>query len=367
MTLNTAETLAMGKLLSVVAEYHASDLHLSVGNPPALRIQGELRPMNDQPVVIPEFVQRLAETWLNAEQQAQLEKNREVSISYTFQDKTRFKIHLFYQEGHLSASLRHITEYIPTIEDLGLPDVARQFTSLDRGLVIFTGPASSGRSTTAAAVLELINQTQERHIVTLENPIEYLFVDQRSVIEQREIGRDALSFEQALESIEDEDADCVFISSMHTPALIEAVLAVVNSGHLVFTIMDTATTVKAIEQIIYKFPTDRQEYIRPQLSDALAGVIAQTLVPRTDGGRVAATEILIPTQAIRTIIRDGVIYQLHNILQTSREEGMISMDASLAELVRSGQVSLEVAQKMAQDANQFQAFLRGGMVNESSL
>lgn len=350
-TLRTNEQIEINRILTAVAEYNASDLHLSVGNVPNVRVDGELFPLRDEKVVTPDFMNKLSLFFLDEKQKGILKKEKEIIFSYNFQNRIRFKVNIFFQEGYLSASLRLIPTTIKTLKELGLPKAVERVSMIQKGLVIVCGPFSSGRSSTIAALINEINNSRSEHILTVEKPIEFIFNDNQSIIEQREVGRDTNSFEQALKSAFREDVDVVMVSELKSKELIKSALDIAEGGRLIYATMETDSSIKTIERIINSFKKEEQNQIRVQLAEVLEGVIVQHLLPRVGGGRILVAEVLIPTSAVRSIIREGGIYQLENVLQTSREEGMISLDRALAELVRTGEIHLKNALQHAVDKN----------------
>lgn len=356
--MDAATQIEVGKLLSRIAEYRASGMHLTVGLPPILRIDDQLQALTDVPMMTPSELQKIADFLLNDIQRQQLQADKEVVFTYSLEDRARYKVSIFYQKSYLSVSLKYIPPTVKSPKELGLPSVVDGFVKLPRGLVMVTGPFGSGKTTTVASLIETINQSRSEYIITIERPIEFVFTNARSIIEQREVGRDTSSFIKALSNIPQEDVNVVMISELDDPAIIELALTIVESGRLVIASMNTDSAYKTIEKIINGFPQHKQEQIRIQLADALEGVISQRLVRRSSGGKLVAFEVLVPTSAVRAIMKEGSIYQLQTILQTSREEGMISMDRSLVELVRSGQVLMEDALEQAVDKNGLKSMIR---------
>lgn len=356
--METKDQLAINKILTMVAEHKASDLHLSVANPPILRVDGKLVALSDEPLLTPDWLANFIDSILNEQQKEILARDKELVLGYDFSDKVRFKVNVFYQKGALSASLRYIPNLIRTIDELGLPPVVQGFTKLKKGLVLITGPFGSGRTTTMAALVNEINKARAEHIITIEKPIEYLFVEDKSVIEQREVGKDTNSFTEALDAIREEDVNVVMVSEMETKEVIKMVLEVAEAGRLIYSVMSTDSVLKTIEKIINSFGQDEKGHIRNQLADDLEGIISQRLLPKAGGGMKLVAEVLIPTPAVRSVIRDGAIYQLNNILQTSRGEGMISLDRALAELVKAGEISLDDALVQATDPQNLKAIAR---------
>lgn len=355
---DTAIQIELAKLLGRVAEYKASALHLSVGNPPILRVDERLMALQDEGILTPDKLVKIADSFLTEEQRKQLELEKEIVFTYSFEERARFKVGIFYQKGYLSISLRYIPTVVPTLAELGLPTVAERFTHLKKGLVLVTGPFGSGKTTTLASLVDSINQTRSEYIITIERPIEYLFTNNKSIVEQREVGRDTQSYKKALTNIPQEDMNVVMVSEMEEAEVMELVFTVVESGRVVFSSMNSDSAYKTIERIVNSFPDQKHEQIRLQLADALEGVISQRLLPRISGGKVVAAEVLIPTPAVRSIMKEGSIYQLNTILQTSREEGMISLDRALADLVKSGEVLLEDALAHAVDKNGLKMMIR---------
>jgi twitching motility protein PilT len=347
----TTDALTLERILTTAAEYQASDVHLTVGTPPMLRVDGKLVALEQEGIVTPDILSALVEQYLDPSQREALERDKELVTSLSLPTRVRFKISLFHQKGSLSASVRLIPQTIKSLRELGLPPEVERFAQLTKGLVLITGPFGSGRSLTLAALVNTINQTRGAHVITIEKPIEILYVNLKSVIEQREVGRDTTSFQQALEMAEREDVDVVALSEMEEPEVIVEALRAAASSRLVLSTMNTDSVMKTVETILASFPADQSQLGRTQLSESLQGIISQRLLPRVGGGRIAVAEIIIPNPAVRALIRDGSIFQLQNILQTSREEGMRSLDRSLAELVKTGEILLEDALTHAVDRN----------------
>ncbi len=357
--MQSGTSIILQRILTAAAEYRASDLHFTVGNPPILRVDGKLVVLEQEQVVTPDFMQTVAEMLLTPEQRATLDKEREIVVAYTFDNRIRFKVSVFFQRGYLAASLRLISSEIKSFKDLGLPPVVQRFAQLTKGLVMVTGPFGSGRTATVAAIVNEINRTRNAHIITIEKPIENLYVNDRSFIEQREVGRDTKSFRQALETASREDVDVIVVSEMEEPEVVEAVLTAAESSRLIISTMNTDSVMKTIETIVTNAPSEYEVKIRTQLAGTLQGVVSQRLLTRAGGGRILVAEVMIPSPAIRAVIRDGALYQLQNILQTSREEGTISLDRGLANLVKSGDIILDDALTVAVDPSNLKALVRG--------
>jgi len=342
----------MQKLLDLAIERKASDLHLTVGVPPTIRIDGQLIPVPGEGELNEEDVTKLIQSFMTPEQIERLKIRKELDFSFGYQD-TRFRTNTYFQKGNLAASLRLIPKLIKSIQELGLPPVLDKFTSPSQGFFIITGPTGHGKSTTLAAMISQINQTRSEHIVTIEDPIEYVFEHDKSIISQREVGSDTNSFAYALRSALREDPNIVLIGEMRDLETIEAALTLAETGHLVFTTLHTNSAAQTADRMIDVFPPHQQQQVRMQFASVLLGVISQRLIPRTSGGRVAACEIMVASSAVRATIREGKTHQLPNIIQTSAAEGMITLDKVLAELVSKGEISIDNALTWALDPKAF--------------
>ncbi len=354
----TSESIVIQRILTSAAEYRASDLHLTVGNPPILRVDGKLVALEQEPVITPEFMDVLVEMFLTKDQREMLNRDREIVVAFALENRIRFKVSMFYQRGFLGASLRLIPKEIKPLSELGLPSVVQGFTRLTKGLVLVTGPFGSGRTSTLAALVNEINKTRTAHIVTIEKPIEYLYLNDKSFIEQREVGRDTRSVEQALETASREDVDVIMVSEMEDPPVIQAVLTAAESSRLVISTMNTDSVMKTVEKIINSSPPEYEVKTRTQLAGTLEGIVSQRLLPRVGGGRILVAEVMVPSSPMRSIIRDGALYQLQSMLQTSRGEGTISLDRALAELVKTGEILIDDALAHAVDPNNLKMLTR---------
>jgi twitching motility protein PilT len=324
-----------------------TDIHIGAGAPPMLRIDGELYPVQGHSELHPDETERLASELLPEEMQGQFLENGQVDFSFSWKDLTRFRGNVFRQRGTVSIALRAIPYEIPTMESLLLPPVLEQFCVQRQGLVLMTGPTGSGKSTTQAAMIGRINATQRRHILTLEDPIEYVHAHQHSVISQREIGFDTGSFQDGLRAALREDPDIVLVGEMRDPESIATTLTVAETGHLVFATLHTNDASTALDRIIDVFPAERQAQIRVQLAASLAGVVAQRLVPRVGGGMVAAFEVLLANSAVRGLVRDGKTHQIRNVISQSVREGMQTLEQSLSVLVAHGLITYDDAMERA--------------------
>lgn len=356
-----SEYAAEGALIGILTrtlEAKASDLHLTAGAPPVLRIYGELAPM-EMPLLAPSDVEALLYPILEDYHKKQLEETWELDFSYSIPRTSRFRVNVMKQRGSLAAAFRVIPVGIPHLDELGLPPVIREFTQLPRGLVLVTGPTGSGKSTTLAAIIDLINQERSLNIVTVEEPIEFLYTHRNSMVKQREVGSDTHSFAQALRHVLRHDPDVILIGEMRDMESIAIALTAAETGHLVFSTLHTQTATLAVHRVVDVFPEGMRSQIQQQLADSLQGVVAQQLLPRGDGnGRVVAAEVLVSTPAVRNLIREGKEHQLYSVLQTGRGVGMQTMDSSLAELVRKGAITRDTALMRSVDRVELERVLR---------
>jgi len=354
----TNQELKIEKILETVVRENSSDLHLTVGVPPILRIDGALKPIpNIQALTAPE-VEKLVFSILDDTQKNILLKDMEVDFSFAFGDIARFRANAYHQKGNIALALRLIPTEIRSLEDLGLPKKTNELTNTPRGLVLVTGPTGSGKSTTLAAMVDKINQEKAHHIITIEDPIEYTHKNKKSVIAQREVHYDTRSFSAALRSILREDPDVVLIGEMRDLETIAAAITIAETGHLVLATLHTNNAAQSVDRMIDVFPPHQQQQIRTQLSNILQAIVSQRLVPAIGGGRIVAAEILIANPAVRNIIREGKTHQLEAVIQTSGDEGMQTMDKSLAALVKSGKITLEVAKNFAIDTKELERLIR---------
>lgn len=336
--------MELSQLLAVAMTKNTSDIILTVGRAPMLRINGNLIAEGSTPLSA-EDTEKLIFSILSPEQIAEFKDDNELDLAVAFADSGRFRVNVFRQQGHVGAAFRPIMTQIPTIESLQLPPVVSQFCSMPSGLICVTGPTGSGKSTTLAAMINHINRSRQCHIVTVEDPIEFVHPHQLSVVEQREIGKDTLNYSTALKYVLRQCPDIILVGEMRDLETIAAALTIAETGHLVFSTLHTQSSAKTIDRIIDVFPPYQQQQIRAQLASTLRGVISQVLLPRQDGrGRVAAREIMVVTPAIANLVREGKIYQLPTAIQTGSAVGMQSMDQSLNQLKMSGLISNEVFQ-----------------------
>jgi len=330
-------------LLQKTVETGASDLHVTVGAPPTFRLQGDLSPVPGTEALGPEDVEKLIFELVSDEQKDLLLTQKEIDFSFAYGEQARFRVNAFHQRGYLAASLRRIPLTIPTIEQLNLPKILTEFCNLPQGFVLVTGPTGHGKSTTIASMIQLINETRPVHIITIEDPIEYIYPHKKSIVDQREMHLDTYSWEVALRSALREDPDVVMIGEMRDYETIAAAITIAETGHLVFATLHTNSASQSIDRIIDAFPEVQQQQIRVQLASILEGVISQRLVPSVDGKLVPALEIMLPSSAVRSVVREGKTHQLDNIISTSFDQGMISLERALAQLVADGKVAMETA------------------------
>lgn len=333
----------MNELLELTLKEKASDLHLSVGHPPVLRIAGRLVPLVKKTPFAPKDIQELAFSLMAEEQKERLAKEKEVDFSYNFEDRARLRINVFYQKGVLSVALRLIPAEIKTLQELSLPPILHQFSQATQGFVLITGPSSHGKSTTLAAIIDEINHTRADHIITIEDPIEYVFTDDKAIIDQREVRQDALSFATALRATFRQDPDVIMVGEMRDAETIATAITAAETGHLVFATLHTNSASQTVHRIVDSFAPEQQAQVRSQLSGSLLGVVSQRLVPRIRGGLIPAAEIMISNPAVANLIRENKIHELPLVIETSAEVGMISLNRALANLVRAKEITLENA------------------------
>lgn len=337
------KNLNIEQLLNYAVENGASDIHITVGVPPTARINGNLMPINKERLDPPD-TRRLVEEILQEEHLEVLEKRGEIDLSYSVKGLGRFRVNVYRQRGSYSLALRVVSLYIPTVEELNLPVIIKDLARKTRGLVLVTGPTGSGKSTTLAAMIDLINSERNCHILTLEDPIEYLHRHKKSIVNQREIGYDSESFATGLRAALRQDPDVILVGEMRDLETISTAITAAETGHLVLSTLHTIGADKTIDRIIDVFPPYQQQQIRIQLSTVLQGVISQNLITHRDGKRrVPAVEVMIATPAIRNLIREGKTHQIITSMQTGGKYGMQTMDAALAQLYRNGDITYESA------------------------
>ncbi|MEW6413455.1 MAG: type IV pilus twitching motility protein PilT [Candidatus Zixiibacteriota bacterium] len=334
--------VSLRELLEQMVKMGASDLHLTVGSPPVVRVDGKLQRLNHD-ILTSEQTKKLSYSMLNEKQKQKFEQNSELDFSFGIEQMSRFRCNMFMQRGNVAVALRQIPYKIRTFDELGLPKVISDFSRLPRGLVLVTGPTGSGKSTTLASIIDKINKERPVHIITVEDPIEYLHRHQTALINQREVYSDTQSFAAALKYALREDPDVVLIGEMRDLETIEAALSISETGHLAFATLHTNSASESINRIIDAFPTNQQEQIRISLSFTLQAIVSQTLIPKIGGGRVMAMEILVVTPAIRALVRDDKVHQIYSMIQSGQKFGMKTMNQSLAELYQTGKITINDA------------------------
>jgi len=345
-------------LLKLTAEQGASDLHLSVGLPPMIRMDGRLVP-TDYELLHPRDVQRLVYDILTNDQVQWFEKTRELDFSYGVKDIGRFRVNVYRQRGSVGAAMRAIPNQVPSMEELGLPSLLKDLSRKHSGLILVTGPTGSGKSTTIATMIDTINNECNCHIMTIEDPVEYLHRHKKSMVNQRELNTDTDSFENALRAVLREDPDVILIGEMRDLETIASALTLAETGHLVFGTLHTRNAPQTMDRVVDVFPPHQQDQIKVQLSNTLEAVVAQQLIPRVSGGRYAAVELMIVTSAIRNLIREGKTHQIYSAMETGGQQGMTTMDKVLADAHRNGIISYEDAVSRAIDRDNFLRMMSG--------
>jgi twitching motility protein PilT len=335
------------KILEMCVAYQASDVHIMVGVPPMLRLNGNLLKAPETQIVTPELAEALIFPLLNEQQKELVKVDRELDFSYSLASKARFRVNVYYEKGNLAAALRYIPTEIKSLEQLGLPPLFGELTLLKQGLVLVTGPTGHGKSTTLAAMIDRINSERSEHIITIEDPVEFVYTPKKSLVSQRELHADTHSWGVALKSVLREDPNVVLIGEMRDYETIEAALTIAETGHLVFGTLHTNSAAQTIDRIVDVFPEHEQQQIRSQLALSLEAVIAQRLIPSADGKRTVVAEVLIATPAVRSLIRDGKTHMLVNTMQTSTDVGMRTLEMALAESYKAGKITLPVAREYA--------------------
>lgn len=340
-------------------EMNASDIHLTVGAPTVVRVNGELRKYTE---LSDQVVNRTILSILSAEQEKMLTEGKDIDFSFELKNGARQRVNVFRQSGKLAACIRLLNAEIPTLEELKMPPVLLEFAKKRRGLVLVTGPTGAGKSTTLAALMEYINKTRACHVITIEDPIEYRYKQEKATIHQRELGRDVPSFHEALRSALREDPDVILIGEMRDYETISLAMTAAETGHLVFGTLHTSSAAQTVDRIIDACPIHSQDQVRSQLAGMIQGIIAQTLIPRADGkGRVAAVEVMIGTDAIRNLIRSAKINMMETTMAAGARDGMCTLNVSLANLYKTGQISYETALEYATDRGEMEKKLLSGI------
>ena len=351
-------TNKINKLFDLTIKEQASDLHLSVNHPPVLRISGSLIPLVKESKLSSDDTENFAFSLMNDFQKEKFLKEKEIDFSYNFGDKARFRANVFYQKGNISCALRLVPVEIRTIDELSLPLMLHEFTKASQGFVVICGPSSQGKSTTLAALIDEINHTRADHVLTIEDPIEYIFKADKAIIDQREVGQDTLSFARALRSTFRQDPDVIMVGEMRDPETIATAITAAETGHLVFATLHTNSAAQTIHRIVDSFPPEQQNQVRAQLSGSLLGVVSQRLIPRIKGGLIPACEVMLATPAISNLIRENKIHEIPMVVETNLEMGMVSLNRSLADLVKRKEVSLENALNYSLSPSELRMLIR---------
>ena len=334
--------MTMNELCAEAARLEASDIHIISGYPPMIRLTGKLQPVSKEAILTSAMAQELLLSTCSSEQKELFTTNKEIDFSYVV-PQGRFRVNIYLQRDSVAGAFRYIPTKIRSMEELSLPDILNEFIKLRQGFILVTGPTGQGKSTTLAAMIERINQTKASHIITIEDPIEYVYSPAMSIISQREMHGDTHSWTVALRSALREDPDVVLIGEMRDYETIAAAITIAETGHLVFATLHTNSASQTVDRIIDVFPEHQQDQVRLQLSNVLEGVISQRLIPTLSGGRMAIAEIMTGTPAVKSIVREGKTHQLDNVIQTSAEFGMATLEESLAQAVKDGKISIDVA------------------------
>jgi twitching motility protein PilT len=353
-----ADEVPIMELLEIVLDRGASDLHVTSGTEPTIRMNGQLQRLDQYPRLLPDQLQRMIYSILTQKQRERLEQDLELDVSYSLPGRARFRVNVYYQRDAVGAAFRLIPFDLRSIEDLGLPKKVEDFARIARGLVLVTGPTGSGKSTTLASLVDIINQERDVHIMTVEDPIEFLHKHKRCLVNQREVGHDTHSFAAALKHVLRQDPDVILVGEMRDLETISTALTAAETGHLVFATLHTQDAPQTIDRIIDVFPPFQQQQVRVQLAVTLQGVVTQQLLPTADGrSRAVAAEVLVATPAVRNLIREAKIHQIYSTMQAGAKFGMQTMDMALVSLVRAGRVSYETAVAMCHDVEELNRML----------
>ncbi|OGM96892.1 MAG: type IV pili twitching motility protein PilT [Candidatus Yanofskybacteria bacterium RIFCSPHIGHO2_02_FULL_38_22b] len=346
------------ELLTAAGQNNASDIHLSPGNYPILRIDGRLVPLSDKKILDADTLEGLASALMGEEKKTRFVSEKELDFSYESSQGNRFRVNIYFTQGRIAATLRLVPSQVKGIDDLNLPSIIKVFAKLSQGFVLVVGPNGHGKSTTLAALVDMINKERSEKIITIEDPIEYIFTPEKSIIDQREVYQDTFSFHKALRSAFRENVNVLMVGEMRDYETMSAAITAAETGHLVFGTLHTNSASQTIERIIDTFPPNQQSQIRNQLANTISGIISQRLIPRIKGGLIPAVEVMIATPAVRTLVRDNRPRQIDLVIETSQEAGMVSLNRSLADLVRRKEIALERAQFYSQNPSELKELLR---------
>jgi twitching motility protein PilT len=355
--MSTTANTRLAALLDLIVSEGGSDLHIFAGGPPVLRVAGALYPVTKHPPVTAEETEAMLKSIVPGDRWAGFEERQSIDLSYAHKVDARFRVNGYRVQGTTAIAFRLIPHSVSTFTDLNLPSVLEVFTQREQGFFLVVGPVGNGKSTTLAAMINRINETRAEHILTIEDPVEYLFTPKKSLIHQREVYIDAPDFRTALQASFREDVDVLMVGEMRDYETISAAVTAAETGHLVLSTLHTNNAAQTIDRIIDMFPAEQQGQVRVQLAGSLAGIFSQRLIPRIAGGLIPAYELLINNNAVSTLIRDGRTHEMSAIIQTSSQEGMIDMDRALSELVRRGEITVEHAYEHAMDPKTFERYL----------
>ncbi len=346
------------EILDLAIKEDASDVHFSSGRVPTLRVHGSLVAYDKYPVLTKEDTMSLASVLMPPDRKEQFLSQRDVDLSYAYQDKSRFRVNIYHQLGQVSIAMRLIPNKIRTIDELSLPSICHNFAKAPQGFFLVVGPSGQGKSAALVALIDEINHIRQDHIITIEDPVEYLFTDDKCIIDQREVGEDVQDFHRGLREALRQDPDVIMIGEMRDPETISSAVTAAETGHLVFATLHTNTAAQTIDRIIDSFPPHQQNQIRMQLASTILGILSRRLLPCLKGEVINAVELMIANSAIRNLIREGKTHQIDMVIETGSEDGMISLNRSLADLVNNGMVTLEDAERSSNNLNELKMLLK---------
>lgn len=345
------------ELILTTAKADASDLHLTVGRHPTLRVSGSLTPLTKKSILTPKDTEGFVSAMLSEENWKRLGQDKEFDFSYSLEDRVRLRCNVFYQRGFLGASFRLIPSKIKTLEELNLPPILSDFVQKQQGFFLVVGPTGHGKSTTLASLVDIINHERNEHVITIEDPVEYMFVQDKAIVDQREIGKDANDFHRALRSMFRQDVDVAMIGEMRDHETMAAAVTAAETGHLILSSLHTNNAAQTIDRIIDSFPAAQQNQIRSQLSSTLLGIVSQRLIPRISGGLIPAYELLIANSAVRNLIRDNRNHEINTVIETNLDQGMVTFNRSLVELIQKGEITMDSAVSYSLNPKELQSLL----------
>ncbi len=355
---NTQYKKELEDILDVAVSKGATDVHLSAGRPPIIRVDGHLSALEKKSVLSPSDTQELAFSLLSEERRDAFFRQKDIDLSFSFKDRARLRVNIYQQLGKISAALRLIPTKIKTVDELNLPAIVHDFTKASQGFFLAVGPSGQGKSTTLAAIIDEINHIRQDHVVTIEDPVEYLFTQDKCIIDQREVGGDVLDFHRGLREVFRQDPDVIMIGEMRDPKTMNSAVTAAETGHLVLATLHTNTAAQTVDRIIDSFPAHQQNQIRSQLAATILGILSRRLIPCLKGGLISAVELMIANSAIRNLIREGKTYQIDMIIETGADEGMITLNRSLADLVKRELISPEQAELHSTNPTELKMLLR---------